>query len=395
MCPHGGYPTVGIFIVILCALIATIYGASSCRFMVVTYSSDQGSLEESFSDFSSREGQDASIYKSGIGLFQFLRPSNPLLDSEDSWYDGYCVGYTQGIRSAISDGKFEAARAFAVLAVILGFCITVFWFFVVPCFSMNQYQIWIMTFCLFFGTLSVCLTFMIRSSAICSADSGVFLTQSCDLDEGGLAMVAAILLWLSAVAIQLLYIRLSEFDDPSYINNSASELTDSTWKDSVQRRISRFSTGTLFEKKSSRLAKSSSENTTRTLASTPPSGLDRPQEAPEQLPVPSDSSTDTGPQHISSQSLVEELRGPSFDDVSEYEGSVMQYTHGRSAASANSDRITVDDRSSQKEFEVFVSPPRYTVDDVSNQEELEVYEDPATVHRLERIDSMASDEEKV
>jgi hypothetical protein len=322
--PHGGYPTLAIWLTCAAAFIATTFGAASCRFLTLTYTSDQGDIEESFADFSAREGQDQVEYKAGIGLFQYLRPNNKI---SGEWSDGYCVGYTDTIREALGDSAFEAARGFAIFSVLLGFCLTM-WCFLMACLSINQYQIWIMTGCLVMGSLSAGFTFLISTSSVCN---DVFIARECSLDEGGLIMVAAVLLWLTAFSINVLFVKVSPFEN-DYEHDDHLALAQNSIDASAKNTRSR------------------------------------------QVAVRSTNSS-----KVQTQRLSNNLRGKK--EIPN-QTTLVQVQHQQPIirSQAPPQQLTVDDVTNQRALEVFVSRQDWTVDDVSNQQKMEVFDSKVWDH---------------
>ena len=77
------------------------------------------------------------------------------------------------------------------------------WVFVSACFEMNRLQC--ILFCLlsFVGTLSTALTFLFHKSAICTTE---FDTRECSVDQGGLVMIGAVVLWLITFCISVFFV---------------------------------------------------------------------------------------------------------------------------------------------------------------------------------------------
>lgn len=212
--PHGGYTSLGLFLTCALALSTTTYAVASCRMVVVTFTSSQGGFEEFFSDMNDREGETAARYKVGAGLFQWLRPFDSVNDAKgnnnnnDNWSNGYCVGYQSTMLTSISDTPFETARGFAVFAVLLAVIVTI-WSMLSACISWNRIQIRLWSACLLAGAVCTGLTFLLKRAAICQS---TFQQTECSIDQGGLMLVAAVILWLAAFMISVTFLKPDEVD---------------------------------------------------------------------------------------------------------------------------------------------------------------------------------------
>lgn len=177
---HGGYTTVGLLLSTAATVTATMYGVGSCRFLAVTFSSETGGFEEYFNNLRAQQsGQNVIRYKAGIGLFQWLRPFRAL--GED-WSEGSCAGYQESMRNEISNGFFEAARLFAVLAIIMAW-VLFFWAMGMLCLRFNRIQTIAFAVCAGLGTIFASLTFLLLQSPLCQQ---TFVTRECTVDEGDL-----------------------------------------------------------------------------------------------------------------------------------------------------------------------------------------------------------------
>ena len=193
--PLGGFVTAGLILSTSAAFVTTVYATASCRFVVVTFTSSLGNFEEHFN--SAREGNDQMTYRTAIGLYQWLRPFDP-----EDWTVGTCVGYQQTMIDAITDTMFDVSRTmsvFAILIAIFQFC----WMFLSSCLSMNRLQCYLFLFLSFLGTMCTGLTFLFRRSTICTTE---FDAVDCKIDQGGLVMIAAILLWVLTLAVSIYYV---------------------------------------------------------------------------------------------------------------------------------------------------------------------------------------------
>ena len=216
--PHGGYTSLGLFLTCALALSTTTYAVASCRMMVVTFTSTQGGFEETFSDRNDRQGETAARYKVGAGLFQWLRPfdaSDANGDGNGDWSDGYCVGYQSTMLTALSDTPFETARGFAVFAVLLSVIVTL-WSLLSACIMWNRIQIRLLNACLLAGAVCTGLTFLLKKAAICQT---AFQDRECSIDQGGLMLVAAVILWLAAFVISVIFVKPDEVESNDVLAN--------------------------------------------------------------------------------------------------------------------------------------------------------------------------------
>jgi hypothetical protein len=206
--PHGGYTSAGLFLTCAGALSLTTYAVASCKIMVVTFTSFMGDFEETFSDFSDRQGNTVVRYKVGVGLFQWLHPLESIENGGD-WSDGYCVGYQSTMLDALSDTSFETARGFAVFAVLLAFGVTI-WSMLTACITWNRIQLILLSACLLSGAICTGLTFILKKASVCQS---AFIDQECTIDSGGLILIAAVILWLAAFFISVIFLKPDETDD--------------------------------------------------------------------------------------------------------------------------------------------------------------------------------------
>jgi hypothetical protein len=203
----------------------TLYAAASCRFLVVTFVSETGDFETFFTNIQeAASGRATTTHKVGIGLFQFLRPFR----QDSHWSDGSCAGYQETMLQEMSDTPFETARFFAVIAIVLSFIIVI-WELCMIFVEFNRLQITIFCFIAMMGTLCCGMTFMVMKSAICNT---VFLESECEVDEGGLVMVAGSLLWFATMVLSAAFLRPSEASSsplsPSEKAKGAAELEPQT-----------------------------------------------------------------------------------------------------------------------------------------------------------------------
>ncbi|GKY90547.1 hypothetical protein MPSEU_000028400 [Mayamaea pseudoterrestris] len=234
--PHGGKATTGIFFVVAAALSATCYGIASCRLLVLTFDASGtgseggvGCFEEYFqihNDVSSGWDNSQSTTNSnatsaatwcqvGMGLFQWMRPNEirsieSNSTSSSDWQDGYCVGYQQTMLDSLGDDDplFHVARGLGIFSVILSF-VLLGWTFVMSCLELNWMQIFLLRLCCLMASLTSELSFLMKKTAICS--SMFDATANCKLDQGGLAMVTACILWLIALVMSIVFMESSTY----------------------------------------------------------------------------------------------------------------------------------------------------------------------------------------
>ena len=194
----------------IAAMSATMYGVSSCRFAYVEYASDRGDFGTMFVDPTANN--EAVTRRNGIGLFTWLSP----FDADNDWTRGSCRGYSQLQLEKISDDIFEISRIFGVLSVLMGVCMASSTLFL-ACLSYNRFQIWLMSGMLIGLTVLTGMTFLLLKSAVCTDlvssfrfdsenDPSVF-TSSCSIDQGGLIVIAAAMLWFVTALISIVYVR--------------------------------------------------------------------------------------------------------------------------------------------------------------------------------------------
>jgi len=211
--PHGGYSTFALLVASAGALAATTYAVASCRFEVINFTSNQGCFQEYFNIYGTSGGvpQDGAVAqgsancKVGVGLYQWLYQ-----DNGKTWPSGgYCLGYSESMRQAFTDHMFETSRAFGVFAVLLAVVVHI-WSFSLSCLELNRYQLWLFRILCVSGFLSCSMTFLFGRSDLCTT---LFLTRQCQLDEGGLVMVTACILWFVISLISIFFLEPNPLDE--------------------------------------------------------------------------------------------------------------------------------------------------------------------------------------
>jgi hypothetical protein len=209
--PLGGYVTAGLILSTSAALATTVYATVSCRFVVLTFTSNIGNFEEYFNsnvlttttmftdnDSSNTGSSNLNTYRAAVGLYQWLRP----FDTND-WTVGTCVGYQQTMIDAITDTMFDVSRTmsiFAILIAIFQFC----WMFLSSCLDMNRIQCYLFVLLSLVGVLCTGFTFLFHRSMLCTSEFDA--TATCHIDQGGLVMIAAALLWMITLGISVYYV---------------------------------------------------------------------------------------------------------------------------------------------------------------------------------------------
>jgi hypothetical protein len=196
-----------------------MWGVSSCRFIYIDYVSDRGNIETLYMD-PTADG-DANQYRTGAGLFTWLTP----FGDESVWSEGSCIGYAQGLRNHITDNKFEVARIFAVLSVLCGTGMAV-WTLFLSCISLGKFQIRLMSVTFFCITCFTGFTFLIFQSGLCN-ELVTFqgYESQCTMDQGGLVVIAACILWSVAFLITVIYIKSPE-SEMAFINGQIRNAFD-------------------------------------------------------------------------------------------------------------------------------------------------------------------------
>jgi hypothetical protein len=223
--PHGGWVMAGLIGSSLSAMAATMWGVSSCRFAFVDFTSDRGDFSDFYLD-PTADGPPVQI-RAGVGLFTWLEPFDKL-----NWSEGSCSGYTEFQSDLFADNTFEVARIFAVLSVLTG--IGVFgWAMFLSCVSLGKYQVWMMSGIFGLETIFVSLTFLMFGTKLCKdlvSYQDETYTTDCTLDQGGLVVIAAILLWCVACLISVIYIKPPE-SDMTFVNGQISNAFDNRRKE--------------------------------------------------------------------------------------------------------------------------------------------------------------------
>lgn len=205
--PHGPWSVCGLMVASLAAMAASMWGISSCRMAYVEYTNDRGDFSDFYLD-PTPDGEGVPM-RTGIGLFQWLDPFD-----ENDWSQGQCRGYTTLQLEFFGDTVLEVARACGVLAVIGAVAMSL-WILFLNCVAMGQMQIRVLQFCLICLTVNIVGTFSIFFSPLCqdlvSYQNANYPTK-CTLDQGGLVVISAGMLWGVALVISCLYIKAPEKD---------------------------------------------------------------------------------------------------------------------------------------------------------------------------------------
>ena len=229
------------------ALTLTIYATMSCRFVVLTFSRDRmdindddGSMtpfEAYFQqrntnsndyDMTNSTNSDTTsainaVYRTSLGLYQWLRPlPNTETNNSDSagssssssstitdWTVGTCVGYQQTMLEAFQQPStdhnvlFDVSRIMAIFAILLGL-FQFSWMLLSACMSMNRIQMYLFLALSVCGTAMTGLTFLFHQSSICTTEFDH--SAYCQIDQGGLVMIAAMVVWFITFLISIYYV---------------------------------------------------------------------------------------------------------------------------------------------------------------------------------------------
>lgn len=195
--PHGGYISAGLLLSSWAAFTATAYAVASCRFLELTFETDQGSFENHFSN-SPIAGGSWTFFRASVGLFQWLRP----VDASE-WNKGSCVGYQESMLAVIQDSYFDIARSFSVIAVLMGIIVSC-WTFITSCIAWNWLQLMILRLLLLVGAVTSGMSLIILKASMCN---DAIPGASCELDEGGMVLIAGMILWLASFVISVVFFR--------------------------------------------------------------------------------------------------------------------------------------------------------------------------------------------
>ena len=198
--PHGGWSSAGLLLAACGAFATTTYAVVSCRFLEITFETDRGGLEGHFSPTATPEVA-LQRYKAVVGLYQWLRP----IDSVLEWNEGSCVGYQETMLREIQDNYFDMARVFGVIGVLMGFFVLL-WSLLTACIVWNWMQLFILRALLLVGVLASGLAFLIVKSSLCDGQDGPLPEASCALDNGALVLIAAMILWMAAFIVAVVFI---------------------------------------------------------------------------------------------------------------------------------------------------------------------------------------------
>ena len=169
--------------------------------MVLTFQTDQSSFEGHFSidnTPATNGGNQWQSLRASVGLYQWLRP----IDSALQWNEGACVGYQESMLAVLEDPTFDAARSFAVIAVLMGIIVSL-WSMLSSCIAWNWIQLQILRVLLFLGTITAGLSFLFVRASICN--DAFDPSASCELEEGGFVLIAAMIMWLAAFLISIVF----------------------------------------------------------------------------------------------------------------------------------------------------------------------------------------------
>lgn len=192
--PHGTRATLGLIVACAAAWAATCYSVASCHYVTVSFVSYRGNV---FSAPLQAAGSVPVSYHVAAGLFTWSNQQQ-------------CVSYTEyQLQSGVlADVPLQAARVFAIFSVLGGLGVLL-WSTILFCMSLGRYQCRLFAFCLLLLAMFMGLTQLITRSSLCNS---VGSPAHCGLNNGGLVAIAALLLWLVALVISLVYVQSPNHD---------------------------------------------------------------------------------------------------------------------------------------------------------------------------------------
>lgn len=257
------------------AMVATIYGTVSCRLVVLTLASTIGnSFEEHFAPDQYQQQQQQQptdtnnkndipvVLNNGVGLFQWLRPvviipsttaanttATTIIPNQHSydWTKGSCTGYQQTMLNALTNDEenpfLTIGRILAITTLLLSCGLLVLWVWSTACLALtNRFQGGLFLSLALLGTIGtagsvVCM----MASSLCGSDSDIFAQPPhCQIDQGGLVMLGASLLWLCTAIIAACYIlpgiaKLNTMKQQSHFLPEARLFPGLVWQQTRQR----------------------------------------------------------------------------------------------------------------------------------------------------------------
>lgn len=188
----------------MAAFSTTMYGTVSCRLLVISFATTGDSFEDHFAPTTTTNA-DVRTLRNALGMFRWLRPIISSVENETyDWTSGACVGYQQTMLEALADDHenlfFTVARILAIIAILLTCGLLVLWAWSTACLALTNRVQGILVLCLAFLGV-VCTAGSVGSmlgSSLCTSGTKVFARPpQCEIDQGGLVMLGASLLWLA------------------------------------------------------------------------------------------------------------------------------------------------------------------------------------------------------
>ena len=208
--PHGGRATLVVWLSLTAATICTVYSIASCRLVVLEFSSTLGNFEDHFVNID--EAATPETHEVGLGLFTWLLPSYYVDGDDDTitratlgnWQEGSCQGYnTLQLQAMLEDVKFDAVRIMGVLSVLLSFSIFLFGV-MLSCLSLASWQRYVLcASCVMAAIFTGCILLMAQSGPCINTGQD----SSCELDEGGLVAIAAVMLWVCGALLTYFFLE--------------------------------------------------------------------------------------------------------------------------------------------------------------------------------------------
>jgi hypothetical protein len=134
---------------------------------------------------------------------------------------------------------FDISRSFGIVAVILSIVMCV-WSFFSACINWNKIQIILLCSLNFLGCIATGLTFLFYQSTLCTTS---FETRQCQIGNGGLVMIGAILLWTVSFIISIVFVRPNcdtTLNNTNHMKNLSQE--DKRAKAALMRQMARQQT---------------------------------------------------------------------------------------------------------------------------------------------------------
>ena len=177
--------------------------------VVLEYSSNLGNFEDFFVHRDAAATPE--VYEVGLGLFTWLLPSFYVDGDDDTvtraiqgqWQEGSCQGYNTLQLEQLLEPTFDAVRILGVLSVLLSFSIFLFGL-LLSCLSLAHWQRYCLcAACALVAIFNGCTLLMIESGPCTNTGEDA----SCELDQGGLVAIAAVILWVCSALLSFFFLE--------------------------------------------------------------------------------------------------------------------------------------------------------------------------------------------